>query len=294
MRLPARSLSRSPPFRACDRKPRPKTAIAVSTPPAKLVEGARPLFLGGLRPLLEPAFGGSFRLDPRLVAQEPEQREVGVDLAGHHGFEVEFDKGLASQARVVAQDSQAAAVGEKAPEVIVGLVEELLDQAVGARPGGTGGAGLATTEVDAEADQVNERVLPVVRDSVRLAVDLDRLGRDQSAVAELLEQREQPFLARRARRRVGGRQLRQQRLEARPNADESVPGSIDRFVQLLALGQVVGGRCQAVESGIAGDDALEQIRGEDRSLRANSREQVAPFRLHHRGPERQRANGEFP
>ena len=74
------------------------------------------------------------------MAQEPEQGEVGVDLAGHHRFEVELDVGLAGQAGVVAQDAQAAPVGEEAPEVVIRLVQELLDEAVRAGAAGAGGA----------------------------------------------------------------------------------------------------------------------------------------------------------
>ena len=99
------------------------------------------MLLGGLRPLLQPALGRAFGFDPRLVAQQPEQGEVGVDLAVHHRFEVELHVRLAGQAGVVAEDPQPAAVGQEAPEVVVRPVQELLDQAVRAGPAGPGGPG---------------------------------------------------------------------------------------------------------------------------------------------------------
>ena len=52
---------------------------------------------------------------PRLVAQQPEQREVGVHLAIEHRLQVELDVGLAGQANVVAQDAQLQAVADETP-----------------------------------------------------------------------------------------------------------------------------------------------------------------------------------
>ena len=41
------------------------------------------LLLGGLVPFLQPALFRLVGLDPGLVAEQPEQHEVGVDLALH-------------------------------------------------------------------------------------------------------------------------------------------------------------------------------------------------------------------
>jgi len=50
---------------------------------------------GFLRPLFEPAKLSAFAFNAGLVQQEPEQREVGVEFALHHGLEVELDERLA-------------------------------------------------------------------------------------------------------------------------------------------------------------------------------------------------------
>ena len=154
---------------------------------AQVVKGARALILSGPGPPLELAVSRTLGLDTRLVAKQPEQREVGKDLARHHGLEVEFDKGLARETCVIAEDAEGAAIRDKAPEMIVRVVEKLLDQAVRARAICAWGTSEAAAELDVEPDEMDQRVLPGMRNRVTLAVDLNRLGRDQSPVTKLLE-----------------------------------------------------------------------------------------------------------
>ena len=82
-------------------------------------------------------------LHPALVADQPQQGEVGVELALHHRFQVKLHVGGAGQADVVAQDAQAQAVADDAPQMVVGAVEELLQQAVRAALGAPGRGGPA-------------------------------------------------------------------------------------------------------------------------------------------------------
>ena len=89
---------------------------------AQLVERARSLFKGCARPLLQPAFGGSLRLHARLVAEQPQQGEVGVDLTVHHGLQIELDIGLARETGVVAQHAQPQTVRDNTPQVLFGAV----------------------------------------------------------------------------------------------------------------------------------------------------------------------------
>lgn len=96
-------------------------------PVAQAIEGARPLLPGRPRPALEPALPGLLALDARLVGEEPEEDEVGVDLALHHGLEVELDEGLASEARVVAEEAQPEAVRDEPPHVLRAPGQKLLD-----------------------------------------------------------------------------------------------------------------------------------------------------------------------
>ncbi len=80
------------------------------------------------------------------MAQQPQQGEIGVMLAGEQRFQVEFHKGRAGEAHVIAQHTQAQPIAHNAPEIIVGAVEEFLHQAVG----GTTADGRRTTAAKRE------------------------------------------------------------------------------------------------------------------------------------------------
>ena len=56
-------------------------------------------------------------------------------------------------------------------------------------------------EIDAAADEVDRRVLPEMGDRVALAIDLNGFGDGQAAVAQFLEERQQPAFARERRSR---------------------------------------------------------------------------------------------
>lgn len=139
--------------------------------------------LGGLRPAFEPARTVGPRFDPRLVADQPEQGKIGVELAIKHGFEVELKVRLAGEAHGIAQDAQPQAIGDEAPLPCVTAVEGFLEQAMRAGFGSAGDAGLAAVEIDAAADEVDGGLAPEMGDRVTLAIDLDRLGRLETAVA---------------------------------------------------------------------------------------------------------------
>ena len=175
------------------------------------------------------------------MAEHPEQREVGEDLAVHHRLEVELDVRLAGQGGVVAEDPQPAAVGQEGPEVVVRAVQELLDQPVRA-----GRLPAPAVEVDAESDQVDRGLLPGVRDRVGLVLDRHWLRRDEPAVAEFLEQRQEPALAGDGRGGVGLGELAERLAEVPPLGREPVPGVVDDFLEPLA-GEVVRLGRQAVE-----------------------------------------------
>ena len=154
---------------------------------AQVLQGAGALLAGLLGPPLQPALLGALALDPGLMAQQPEQAEVRVQLAVHHGGEVELDVGLAGQADVVAKDAQLEPVGEEGPEVVVGAVQELLHQAMGAGLGGARLARSALVEIQTGANQVDRCVTPQVGDGVAFAVDLEGRVALQAAVAQLFE-----------------------------------------------------------------------------------------------------------
>ncbi len=142
---------------------------------AQIAQGAGALLVGDLGPLLQPAGLrplGLARGEARGVGHEPEQDEVGIDLAGEHGLEVELEEGLAREGLVVAQDAQPQAVRDDGPEVAGAAVQELLHQAVrvdGGRPAHAGGAAV---ETEAAADEVHRDWAEEAVDGVGAAADL--------------------------------------------------------------------------------------------------------------------------
>ena len=195
------------------------------------------------------------------MAHQPQQAEVGVELAGQHGFQVELDVGGARQAGVVAQDPQPQAVAGEPPQAIGGAVEVLLHQAVGA----AFGDGVAAVQVLSEADQVDRRLFPGVADGVVNAARGQLALERQPAVAQLLEQDQQPALPRQRDAGVARGQAAPLLIEALPHAETAVPRAVDRLVEPLAGRQMIVGRGQAVQRAAVGD-ALQQVRRQDRAL----------------------------
>ena len=144
-------------------------------PAPQFSEGAGALFFGELGPLLQPAGLGALGLalggEAGGVGAEPEQHEVGEDLAGKHGLQVEFQEGLARKGLVVAQQAQAQAVADQGPEVAVAAIEELLDQPVGIGGGGPADTRGAAVEAQVAADQVDGHRSDEAVDGVVAAVD---------------------------------------------------------------------------------------------------------------------------
>jgi hypothetical protein len=85
------------------------------------------------------------------------------------------------------------AVREKAPKVVFGPVQELLKETVGAGLRGTSDARRSPIEVHVTAYEVDGRILPQMRDRKGLAADFKRLCPQESAIPQLLKQREKPL-----------------------------------------------------------------------------------------------------
>src|SRR5712692_9238934 len=95
----------------------PKSRNGLLDAVAQLIERPRALLLGSTRPLFKPGCFRTFGLYSRLVAKQPQQHKVGVDLSIHHRFQVELDVSLACEAHIVAQDTQFQSIRDDAPEV---------------------------------------------------------------------------------------------------------------------------------------------------------------------------------
>ena len=84
---------------------------------AKVGKHPRALFAAKLTPLFEPEVLRLATFYPRLVAEHPQKREVGIDLALHHGFQVELNVSLAGERDIIAEDAEHQAVGKEAPRL---------------------------------------------------------------------------------------------------------------------------------------------------------------------------------
>ena len=211
-------------------------------------------------------------LDPRLVAEPPQQSEVGVDLAVEHRLQVELDEGLSGQSNVVAEDAEPQSVADEAPEVLLRAVEELLHQAV--RTGPLAFVRLhSLIEVLAKADQMDRAVIADVRDRVGFAVNLERLGGLQLTVFQRPPERQQPFGQCDGLAGIARRQFVRGGSEGLPDRQQAVPGVIGRLVDLLASQVIILGT-KPLQAGIRRRDSLKQIGGQDGPLDADGGEGV--------------------
>ena len=166
---------------------------------SELVAGTGALSGRFFVPLLEQAavWGGAF--EAGAVAAQPQQREVREGVAVKDLRKVELDVGLAGERCVVAQQAQHFAVGDDAPQVRVGAVEELLQQAVGGSLRGARQPGGESVDRGSPAHEMQRHPpAPFVADRVALRVVSgceapDGVGAGE---AELLQQRQQPVSAR--------------------------------------------------------------------------------------------------
>jgi hypothetical protein len=131
---------------------------------------------------------------------------------------------------------------------------------------------------------VDQGVLPDVGDGVRLAVDFRVLRGLQAAVAQLLEEGQQPLLAGEAGAGVLGSQALAGGLEGGPGGLEAVPDPAGGLVRSLAGDQVVGLRAEAVDAFRAFDEALEEVGWEEGAFGMDGREDGAGGTGHQPNP----------
>jgi len=145
--------------------------------------------------------------------------------------------------------------------------------------------GPAAVQVVAEGDQVDRHGLPPVADGVGERACVGRVQRQaaagvlQAAVAQFLEQDQQPALARQCRAAIARRQRLPLRRKAPPRAQAAVPRAVDRLVEPLACEQVVSLRRQPIQPA-ALSDALEQVRRQDAAFGFDGGEVGAGLGLH--------------
>src|SRR5581483_6596718 len=105
------------------------------------------------------------------MTDEPEQREIGINLPLHHRLQIEFDERLPREHLVVAQNSQAQPVRDESPQVRLGAIQQNLHETVWAVARRARDTRSTLVEINAKTNEVNRRVLPSVRNGVRVARD---------------------------------------------------------------------------------------------------------------------------
>src|SRR6266567_9631424 len=163
---------------------------------AQLIERARTLLMSGPRPFLQPALFRLFGLHARLVTQQPQQHKIGVHFAVHHGFQVKFDIRLACEAYIVTQDAQPQSVRDKTPQVSIRAVQKFLHKAMRAAAKASGSSPRIVIEINLEADEMDGRVLPAMRDRIASIIRLDWFARQQATITQFIEKRQQPPFSR--------------------------------------------------------------------------------------------------
>jgi len=249
------------------------------------------LVLGGLM-LLSCRLGLDWR-EPTGVHGEEKQPEVGVALVVEDVVEVELDVGLPGQARCVAKHTKLVSVGDQAPQVAGGAVEEVLHHRLRGAGGLTRRSGV---QLHPGPDQVHGQAhLGVggivgpgqpVRDREAHRLGLAQAGRclDSaaqclwSAEAQLVEQWKQPGAAGDG----DGRVARRQPLHCSPphpvGAQARLPRTrrrgVDRHAgrELVVLGSLAG-HAQV-------DGTGERIAGQHRADRADRSERRQRRRRH--------------
>jgi len=161
---------------------------------------ALPFRLAG--PLLQPACLGPFalpRCEARCVSHEPQEHEVGVDLARENRIEIELEPGLPGQRLVVPEDAQAQAVRDDRPQARFVAVEQILHEPVRVARRRSMLAGGTAVEREAASSEVYGHRPEAAANGVGAAVDLRTGGRRQETEPELAKQRQAPLLVGEAR-----------------------------------------------------------------------------------------------
>ena len=196
--------------------------------------GAEPFGLS--RPLLQPAGLGpapGARHEARGMDRQPQQDEVGVDLAFEHRLEIELEECLAGQRLAVAQHAQALAVRRDRPEVRAAPVEELLHQAVRVRRRRAALAGGPAIERQTATDQVYRHRTEEPVDRICAPAQFGTGGRREESEPQFAQQRQAPLVVGQpgSSRPAGSFSFTG---ELRPVSAQAVPGLGDDLVQALA------------------------------------------------------------
>ena len=123
-----------PPVRGVGQEPLPQDLESLPEPVAQLVPCPSPLLPAGFPPRLQRArlrrvLGAA---EARLVGEEPERGEVGVQVLGEDSGEVGFNPRRPREARVVTRNPQREPVRRHSPERGAGRVQDLLQEPEGA------------------------------------------------------------------------------------------------------------------------------------------------------------------
>ena len=224
------------------------------------------------------------------MASHPQDGEVGEDLAVEHRFQVELDVGRTRETGVVPKEAQSAAVRQDGPQIVIGTVEQFLNQGMRSGGGGTGDAFGPPVEFDVRAQQMDRDRSPYVGDGVVAAVDADGGRSGQPTEAEFGEQRQEPALAGDAGGPVAAGEPCELGLERCPGALQVGPGAVDGLAQPSAGGEViVVGPGTGEEVWLLGQQA-EEVGGKEPAFGGDRGERSAGCHVRRAGRRRRRGH----
>ncbi len=271
----------------CPQRGGDAVAQAIAGANAGFVPGVAPAFQRAIRghrrrtliPGRSPGGRGKRFAEAARVGDQPEGREVGVEVLGEDRLQIDVDIRRAGQAGVGAQDAQAESIGDDGPEAAIGGVQNLLRQqerrpAAQALGGPVAEALMRAVEVLRMRGEHQRHTTPkrVEADRESAFADHDLTDRLQIGEAEHLPAEwDKEFLDRESMRVEVGALATD--LEIAPEVLRDLPVTADLVAQLQSLGNIV------VHFGLLGAigflqlrEARELVRGQEPAFDAQSRE----------------------
>ena len=200
------------------------------------------------------------------MRHQPQQNEVGEDLAREHRFQVEFEVGLPRECLVVAKNPESQPIGDDCPQMPWATIQELLNQPVRVgRRRATHSRG-ATIEAQAATDQVHGRRTEESIDGVGATIDLRSRAGWQQTEPEFAQQRHTPLIIGQTGSRFVFGQIAGCRAELGPMAAHAIPGLGDRLVDPFAGWKAIIFGPGAGEIALGIDGAAQQVSRQQTAL----------------------------
>ena len=236
----------------------------VGHPLTEFIQGAHAAVRGEFCPLFQQAVLKVFKA--AFMTDQPEQTEIGKEITVKHGFQVEFEIGLAGKHHGIPQDAQLQPVGQDPPEAVFRAVQVFLQQGMRADAGSAGNTLRTAIQFQAEADLVDRHIPAAVGDGVALPAYGLRFAEREFSEAKFLKERCQPVLT---GFRCPGGGLFPLFAESLPDGNQTGPGTVDRFINAFCAAEPVVLGFQAGQAVIQHSHAFEQVHRQQPAFAVN-------------------------